>query len=268
MGDGATDRIARALLALLGTGRQRADVTVPDMAAAGRVTARVRTLREERGERVVGRKIGFTNTTIWAAYGVDGPMWNYVWDATLHHADSGAATVGLAGLPEPRIEPEVVLHLGSAPEPGMDEAALLGCVDRVAHGCEIVQSVFPGWKFTGADSAAAFGLHGALVVGPWHDVAAERAGWGARLADFGVTLCRGGAAIDTGHARNVLGGPLSALRYLVETIAGDPEGAQLQAGEIVTTGTLTDAHPVSPGEAWSTEFDGIGFEGLRLSFRS
>jgi 2-oxo-3-hexenedioate decarboxylase len=72
--------------------------------------------------------------------------------------------------------------------------------------------------------------------------------------------------VDTGRARNVLGGPLSALRYLVETIAGDAAAEPLQAGEIVTTGTLTDAHPVGPGERWSTEFQGIALGGLHLHF--
>ena len=40
----------------------------------------------------------------------------------------------------------------------------------------------------------------------------------------------------------------------------------LAAGEIVSTGTLTDAHPVSPGEAWSTEFDGLPLPGLKVRF--
>lgn len=265
-GDGSTERTAHELLALLGTGRQRSDIVVPDMVAAGRIVARVRALREARGERAIGRKIGFTNTTIWAAYGVDGPMWNYVWDTTVQTSEGGHARVDLAGLPEPRIEPEVVLHLSRAPQPGMDEEALLGCVDRVAHGCEIVQSPMPGWRFTAAQSAAAFGLHGKLVVGSWCEVAKDRGAWRARLADFRVSLKRGGKFVETGRAANVLGGPLSALRYLVETIAGDAVGVPLQAGEIVTTGTLTDAHPVRPGEHWNTEFQGIALDGLRLRF--
>jgi 2-oxo-3-hexenedioate decarboxylase len=47
----------------------------------------------------------------------------------------------------------------------MDETALLACIDWVAHGFELVQSIFPGWKFSAPDAAAAFGLHGALLIG-------------------------------------------------------------------------------------------------------
>lgn len=260
--DHREDRIARELLALLGTGRQSGDITVPDMEAARRVTARVRALREARGERVVGRKIGFSNRTIWPLYGVDGPIWNYVWDTTLHAAAESPG-LDLATFAEPRIEPEIVLHLARAPEPGMDETALLGCIDRVAHGFEIVQSIFPGWKITAAGAAAAYGLHGALLVGPWAEIGADRAGWAARLADFTLTLRRDGTAVETGHARNVLDGPVTALRHLVDTIGDGPE--RLQAGEIVTTGTLTDAQPMVPGAVWSTSFDGIALPGLRLA---
>lgn len=265
--DALEGQTARELLEILGTGRQRADISVPDMAAARRITHHIRSLREARGERVVGRKIGFSNKLIWKTYGVDRPMWNYVWDTTLLTMTTSDGQVDLTGLPEPRIEPEVVLHLASAPEPGMNEEALLACIDRVAHGIEIVQSVYPGWKFTAAGSAAAFGLHGALVVGPWHDLERNRKAWRRQLQDFTVTLQKDEALVDTGHARNVLGGPLTALRYLVDTIASEPQGVPLRAGEVVTTGTLTDAYPVSPGDLWSTEFEGVGLTGLRLSFR-
>ena len=126
------------------------------------------------------------------------------------------------GLPEPRIEPEIVLGLARAPVAGMSEAALLGCVDWVAHGFEIVQSVYPGWKFSGAESAAAFGLHGALIIGPRHAIGADRAGWGARLEAFTITLSRDGVAVAEGAGQDVLGGPLRALRFLVEEIARYP----------------------------------------------
>jgi len=236
------------------------------MASAARITHHVRVLREARGERVVGRKIGFSNTGIWPLYGVDRPMWNYVWDTTLLTGTGTGGRVRLAGFPEPRIEPEIVLHLAAAPEPGMDEVAILACIDRVAHGFEIVHSIYPGWKFTAAQSAAAFGLHGILVLGPWQDIRDDRAVWGRQLADFSVTLRKDGARIEAGHARNVLGGPLRALRYLVDVLAAEPEGAALQPGELVSTGTLTNAHPVTPGEVWSTEFGGLGLDGLQVGF--
>ena len=56
----------------------------------------------------------------------------------------------------------------------IDEAGMLDCIEWVAHGFEIVQSIFPGWKFTGVDCLAAEGLHGALLLGP--PLASRRSG--------------------------------------------------------------------------------------------
>jgi 2-oxo-3-hexenedioate decarboxylase len=49
-------------------------------------------------------------------------------------------------------------------------------------------------------------------------------------------------------------------------LAGDPVNHALAAGEIVTTGTLTRAMPVRPGETWSTTLSGIALDGIKLRF--
>ena len=108
--------------------------------------------------RPIGRKIGFTNRTIWPQYGVYAPIWGYVFDTTVYELATVDA-LPLATLSEPRIEPEIMFGLKSAPAPDMDEAALLECVEWVALGFEIVQSIYPAWKFSAADTIAANGLH-------------------------------------------------------------------------------------------------------------
>ncbi len=257
------DGIAEDVLALLGTGRQRGEIPGLGMAEAYAVGARIRTLRRARGEHALGRKIGFTNRAGWERLGVTGPMWSFVYDSTVTWAEAGAVC-DLAGMAEPKIEPELVLGLGRAPEAGMDAAALLGCVDWVAQGFEIVQSVYPGWRMTGAEAVAAFGMHGALFVGPKREVAG--AGWGAALAGFTVALKAGGAVVGRGRAGDVLGGPLASLGFLLAEIGLYPDAAPLEAGEIVTTGTLTDARPVAAGQVWSAAFEGVDLPGFELAF--
>jgi 2-oxo-3-hexenedioate decarboxylase len=113
--------IAEGAFAVLGTGRQIAPFSkaYPDfgLAEAYRVTAAVRAKREARGERPIGRKIGFTNRTIWAEYGVYAPIWGYVYDRTIRDLTSEALEVSLSGLAEPRIEPEIVFGLAAPPAP-------------------------------------------------------------------------------------------------------------------------------------------------------
>lgn len=232
------------------------------------MAAEVRRLREVRGERPVGRKIGFTNTTIWTEYNVAGPIWGTVYDTTLHRIADATTPFALGPFVEPRIEPEITFGLRAAPEPGMDERTLLDCVAWVAHGFEIVQSLYPGWRFTAPDTVAAFGLHGALLLGPSAEITEETADqWSAALSGFRLTLLRDGAVADEGHAANVLGGgPLAALRHLVDALAADSASPPLAPGEIVTTGTITRALPIRAGERWSTRLTGLPLDGIDLAF--
>jgi 2-oxo-3-hexenedioate decarboxylase len=132
-----------------------------------------------------------------------------------------------------------------------------------------VQSLFPAWRFQAADTVAAFGLHGALMLGPQVEVrAADRALWHQHLGSFEITLLSDGIEADHGHAANVLGGgPLAALRHLVGVLAADPQSPPLAAGEVVTTGTLTKALPVASGQTWSTRLDGLRLPGATVAFR-
>jgi 2-oxo-3-hexenedioate decarboxylase len=262
--------VAAEAFDLLDTGRQISPFSsrLPrfDLDDAYRVTAAVRQMRETRGETPLGRKIGFTNRTIWDEYQIGAPMWGYIYNRTVRDLADLGTTVSLAGLAEPRIEPEIIFGLAMAPEPGMDERALLGCIDWVAHGFELVQSIFPQWEFTLPDTVAAYGLHGMLLVGPRHTLVEHGGDWLGNLSTFGIDLTRDGTVIDQGRAANVLGGPLSALRHLVEVLASDPVNPPLAAGEIVTTGTLTRAFPVVPGETWTTELSGIALDGIAIRF--
>jgi 2-oxo-3-hexenedioate decarboxylase len=86
------------------------------------------------------------------------------------------------------------------------------------------------------------------------------------LASFDIELYCDGRLMDRGHASNILGGPLSAVRHLVELLSRDPNNPPLSAGEIVSTGTLTRALPVKAGETWTTKLKGIDLEGVSLRF--
>src|SRR5918999_6506784 len=132
---------------------------------AGYAAARVlHASRVKRGWRPLGRKIGFTNRTLWQRYGVHEPMWGMVYDRTLIEAKRERAEVALQGLVQPRIEPEISFKLGKPPRTS-DQAELLSCIEWMAHSVEIVQCHHPEWKVTIADCTADNGLHGRLIVG-------------------------------------------------------------------------------------------------------
>ncbi len=235
-----------------------------DLALAYKVTAELRRLRMARGERPVGRKIGFTNRVLWDEYGVRAPIWGDMYEETVIEPGGTQAEIALGPFSEPKIEPEIAFGLAAAPEAGMDEDALLACIGWVAQGFEIVHSIFPGWRFHPPDTVAAFGMHGAFFLGPRVPLA-EQPLTRAALEDFSQTLLKDGAEAETGHASDVLGGPLTALSHLVELLAEDPDNPALAPGEIVTTGSLTRAVDVAPGQTWETRIEGLALPDLKLS---
>lgn len=237
-----------------------------DACAGYRAAAHLHAARLARGWKLVGRKIGFTNRTLWARYGVHEPMWGAIYDRSLILAQEGRAAVPLIGLAQPRIEPEICFGLKASPPVSRDPDALLGAIEWVAHSIEIVQCHHPDWKLKIADCTADNGLHGRLVVGK-RILVADLPQLGSRLPPLKVELRRGDTVVDRGVGANVLGSPLEALAFLVEVLARQVGAPPIAAGEIVTTGTLTDAHPVAPGQTWRTAFDGLPLEGLEVSFR-
>lgn len=135
---------------------------------------------------------------------------------------------------------------------------LLACLEWVAPGFEIVQSHQPGWKFVAADTVADGGLHARLLVGtrsPIGAIAGDAKSFEQRLAASSVTLRRGTEQVDQGVGANVLDGPLHALGHFLQALRECPGAPDLQAGDVVTTGTWTDAWPVAPGERWSARFE-------------
>jgi 2-oxo-3-hexenedioate decarboxylase len=238
-----------------------------DLDAAYRVAAELMRVRRSRGSRPIGRKIGFTNRSIWALYGVDAPMWAHVYDDTVSHAKNGRAEVSLAGTVSPRMEPEILFKLRTpVPVACNDPERLLRSAEWYAHSVEIVHSHFD-WKFKLADAAADWACHAHLVIGEPQAIREQDIPQLARaLPEIKAALFKGGVRQIEGIGANVLGSPAYALGFLADLLSEQPFMQQLAAGEIVSTGTITDALPVKPGEIWSTGIDGLPVQNLTISY--
>ena len=120
-----------------------------------------------------------------------------------------------------------------------------------------MQSHLLGWKFSAADAVADGGLHARLLVGrkvPVRDLAASAEALQQQLAAATVSLLQDGRPVEQGQGANVLEGPLHALHHFMQELRNGPRAPDLQAGDVITTGTWTDAWPVSAGQTWSAQF--------------
>ncbi|MBS0339935.1 MAG: hydratase [Proteobacteria bacterium] len=229
----------------------------PDLEVAYRDALAVRAMRKKRGEQPVGFKVGFTNRTIWERYGVFAPIWGTVWNTTVAQAEGDEGRLSLAQLAQPRLEPELVFGIRATPPRAPTLEALFECIDWLAPGFEVVQSHCENWKFSAPETVADSGLHGRLLVGrkaPVRTFASSGEALDQLLAACTVRLSHGEQPMDRGQGANVLDGPLHALLHFVEELqeyAGAPE---LKPGDVVTTGTWTDAWPVQAGQTWRADF--------------
>ena len=260
---------AHELLAALDGVRPIATITGADpsftVEDAYRVADEIRGLRIARGERPLGYKIGFTNRGIWSRYGVFAPIWGPVWDTTVERVDGGEGTLSLAPFCAPRLEPEIMFGFARTPTPGGGLHELFDCVEWIAHGFEVVDTRFADWRFAAADTVADVALHGRLFVGPRVPAARfERERVADELAATRVVLSCDGGTVEEGRADIVLDGPLHALRLWVDAMAAQPAPWPIAPGDIVSTGTITDAAPLRPGQRWQTQLSDPRFAGLTL----
>jgi 2-oxo-3-hexenedioate decarboxylase len=226
--------------------------------------------REEQGFKPIGRKIGFTNRDTWKEFNLNTPIWAPVYDKTVIYADRNSLTLPLREMVAPRIEPEIVFKLrksviGNDYADSIDK--LLGLIEWVAIGFEIVDCHFPNWEFSAADAIADFGVHAMLVIGAQRELAGKNYDFRKdQLCTFEAVLRKDQNVVAVGRGENALGSPLIALNYLVKVLSQQDWAEPIQAGEVVTTGTLTPLPYIYPRENWCVEPIGIDLEALELRF--
>jgi 2-keto-4-pentenoate hydratase len=245
-----------------------------NLGAAYATEAALVALRRAGGHKTVGLKVGFANKALWRVMKLETLVWAHMYDDTVRYASGGAATVSTASLISPKIEPEVVFKIArdSANEPGVAAttaapADVLAHVEWLAIGFEIIDCPYPDWKFQPADFVAAYGLHAALVIGKPLEV---EAGTIPELVDqlsrFTVRLSRDGEVVAEGSGRNSLRSPALCLGELQAAVAHQPGATPLAAGDLVSSGTLTESQPVAAGQSWRVEVEGIDLAPLTLTF--
>lgn len=235
----------------------------------------IRNIRVAQGEQPIGRKIGFVVHKEWSRYGVIDdariPTWAPMYDTTVRFAEDNHGKQSLDGAIQPRIEPEIVFKLGKTPPPNATLDELAECLEWMAHGFEIVDCPFANWEFTVADSIAAFGLHGTLIIGEPHVLSsATKHHLPQILSSASISLsCNtetSSVLRAAGFCNDEMDSPLHALWHMHQLVQKQSQFRQLQAGEIISTGTWTDALPIKAGQTWVTAFSGVTLPGLTVSF--
>lgn len=245
-----------------------------DIGDAYTVGAELTRQLREQGRTPTGRKIGFTNPTMWPRLGLDAVIWAYTYDNTVQYAPNNQITFNIKGLAAPKIEPEIVFKLRtplalSGSSEAQDPLKILEAVEWLALGFEIVDCNYANWHFKAADMVADFGFHAALLIGEPQPLAANQLDIIAKqLQEFTLKLTKNGEAAAEGAGRNVMGSPVLSLGSVAELVGRQAASGQLAAGEVITSGTLTDAMFVAAGETWQALPTGLALPMLSVTFES
>ena len=215
------------------------DLTIDDAYAIQRAGA---ALRLERGEKLVGWKLGYTSLAMRAQMGIDQPNFGPLTDAMLvaHDGDASPALI------QPRVEPEIGLRFNRSLPADANLDQVLGAVGDVFACLEIVDSVYPDYRFRLEDNTADGSSAAQVVVGPvLRNI--------ERLDEVTVVLLRNGMECGSATGRAASGHPAAGVVWLVNQLA--VQGHNVEAGHIVITGGLTRAVPLDFGDRVEAVFD-------------
>lgn len=225
-----------------------ADLTLDEAYAVQAAGVR---LREERGDAVVGMKLGFTSKAKALQMGVADVIAG-VLHQSMRVADGGTADV--AGMVHPRIEPEVAFRLGAPIDPCDESSDIVAATIEVASALEIIDSRYRDFQFSLTDVVADNTSASAFVIGPW--LSFDRARDELDLADLDVSLSVDGKPAARGSSADILGDPVLALSA-IKRMAGR-HGFSLPAGTVILAGAATAAVPLRAGAAVEATISGLG----------
>ncbi|MFE9328469.1 2-keto-4-pentenoate hydratase [Nocardia sp. NPDC052278] len=225
-----------------------------DIDLAYRIQDEALSQRIERGENIIGVKLGLTSPAKQRQMGVSAPLTAWLTDAMTLPA---GAPLPQELLIHPRIEPEITFVMGRRLSgPGITAATALAAVDRVYASLEIIDSRYLDFRFTLPDVIADNASSAYYVTGPM--------GTDPATLNLPLEACLlevDGRLAATGIGAAVQGHPAEALAMAANSLA--QRGHAIEAGWIVMTGGMTDAVAAPPGTTINAQFTHLGSVGVR-----
>ena len=204
------------------------------------------------GGSVIGHKVGCTNVMAQRQLGVDGPFCGRLLSAFLHESP---ARVEAGQFFMRVVEAEFAFQLAHDLEPSpapRSRQEIAAAVKGVLPGIELVDSRFDDWTTIGApsliaDNACNAGwLKGPLLT-DWREI---------DLAAQAVRVTVNGKLLREGRGSAVLGHPLNALKWLINSLSA--RGVGLKAGQYVTTGVTSEIYVAERGDRITADFGPVG----------
>jgi len=208
---------------------------------AYQVQLRQAALREERGERIAGYKIGCMSEAIRAQLGLDQPVFGHLYAGEIRQSGVELEASQFDGL---AIEGEFAFRIA---EDIPDADWLLANPGRAIASCmaiiELHNSVLrASAAMRGPELVANNGIHAGVVVPAEEAKDLDP----ASLAEEPISVIRNGEILGSATGKSLPGGPLASLAWLVERLR--EFGKKVERGHLVLTGSPLPLYSVVPGD--------------------
>jgi len=215
---------------------------ITDVKTAYAIQTHWTNMRLERGEKIVGRKIGLTSKAIQQQLGVSEPDYGTLWESSFYHAVNGRVYIPADDFLQPRIEGEVAFLIGKPlREPNITPDQVLAATEACAMGIEIVASRIADWRIKLVDTIADNASYGGFTLGPW-----DRRIRKADLGALSMAIEHNGTFAAEGFGSAALGHPAISTAWLANKLL--EFCVSLEPGDIVISGGITKMLPVKAGD--------------------
>jgi 2-keto-4-pentenoate hydratase len=251
------EAMAEALFEAEKTRRPIAPLTAdhPEMTLADAYAVQMLNVRARAagGARMIGKKVGLTSRAMQRNIGVNEPDYGHLFSDMIRREGE---PVSLSSLIQPKIEAELAFILaGSIKGPGVSLAEVLRNTAAVMPAFELIDSRIRNWEIRIQDTVADNGSSAGLLLGSGFTPVA-----GIDLKYVGLVLEKNGEVLATAAGAEILGHPAQSVAWLANALGAN--GIALEKGEIVLSGSFTQAFPVAAGEAFTATFGGLGRVGI------
>ena len=235
---------------------RHADITIED---AYHIQQRMLSRRLDKGEKVIGKKIGVTSKAVMNMLGVHQPDFGYLLDGMVYNEGE---SIPMDTLIQPKAEGEIAFLLKKDLQgPGVTAADVLAATEGVMACFEIVDSRIQDWKIKIQDTVADNASCGVYVLG--------KTKGDPRQLDItlaGMVLEKNGELFSTGVGAAVQGSPANAVAWLANTLGA--LGIPFKAGEVILSGSQSALVPVVDGDELVCTVGGLGSCRVKFSGRS
>lgn len=232
---------------------------VPQMAAANQITLadayeiqrEAIKLREQRGEKITGFKLGFTSKAKMEQMGVHDLIWGILTDEM---KITPKEMVNINRWIHPRAEPEIAFRVSKDIDRELALDELPEYLDAMAAALEIIDSRYENFKFSLEDVVADNCSSTGYVIGEWHSLSTE-------ISDLKMELLVDDKVVESATSAAILDNPLQSVVELSRLAS--QVGLVVKEGHIILAGAATAAVFLERNKTFAAKVEQLGTVGFK-----